>query len=73
MKNTASRVRFCIGCLTLLSVILAVWVSQWWLLLTVFISVGLIQSAFTEWCPMEKMLKKYCPKCKAENGTCEIK
>ena len=44
-------VRVVAGSVILLSVALAVWVSQWWLLLTAFVGANLIQSAFTGFCP----------------------
>jgi hypothetical protein len=39
------------------SVVLAVAHSPWWLALTGFASLNLIQSAFTNWCPMVSFLK----------------
>ena len=35
----------------LISVALVHWVSEWWLLLTAFVGINLIQSAFTGFCP----------------------
>ena len=46
-----SFVRVLAGCMILLSVALAHFVSQWWLLLTCFVALNLIQSAFTGFCP----------------------
>lgn len=37
---------------------LAHWVSEWWLLLMVFVGVNLIQSVLTGFCPAEIILKK---------------
>jgi Protein of unknown function (DUF2892) len=51
-------IRIIAGTFILLSVALAVWVSPWWLLWTAFVGANLIQSAFTGWCPAEKLLKK---------------
>ncbi|MCE9612767.1 MAG: DUF2892 domain-containing protein [Lentisphaerae bacterium] len=51
-------VRVVAGCMVLLSVALAHWVSPWWLCLTAFVGVNLIQSAFTHFCPAEMLLKK---------------
>lgn len=53
-----SAVRIMAGVMVLLSLALAHWVNQWWLLLTVFVGVNLIQSALTGFCPGEFMLKK---------------
>ncbi len=49
-------VRILAGTLVLISVALAIWVNQWWLLLAAFVGVNLIQSAFTGFCPAEKIL-----------------
>ncbi len=47
-----------IGTLVLLSAALAYWVSLWWLLLTAFVGLNLIQFGFTDWCLMKTMLEK---------------
>jgi hypothetical protein len=39
------------GVVVLLSLALGVWVSPYWLLLTAFVGLNLLQSAFTKWCP----------------------
>jgi hypothetical protein len=52
-------VRVWAGVVILLSVALAVWVNEWWLLLTAFAGINLIQSAFTGFCVPEIILKKY--------------
>lgn len=44
--------RLAAGIVILLSVSLAHWVSPYWLLLTAFAGANLLQSAFTNWCPM---------------------
>jgi len=44
------------GSVVLLSVILAHFVSPWWLLLTAFVGANLLQSAFTGFCPLAKIL-----------------
>jgi len=46
------------GFFILFSLFLAVFFSSWWLLLTAFVGVNLLQSAFTEWCPMMTFLEK---------------
>ena len=46
------------GSMVLLSVLLASYVSTWWLLLTVFVGANLLQSAFTGWCPLAIVLKR---------------
>ena len=44
-------VRLMAGVVVLLSLALAHYVSIYWLWLTVFVSLNLHQSAFTNWCP----------------------
>lgn len=44
-------VRMMAGVVVLLSLALAYWVSHYWLLLTTFVGLNLLQSAFTNWCP----------------------
>jgi DUF2892 family protein len=46
------------GFFILLSVALAHWVSPYWLLFTAFVGLNLLQSAFTNWCPMIWILQK---------------
>lgn len=53
-----NAIRVLAGSFVLTSVALAYWVSQWWLLLAVFVGVNLIQSAFTSFCPAEIFLRK---------------
>jgi hypothetical protein len=50
--------RMIAGGLILLSVILAVVWSPWWLLLTAFVGANLLQSALTKWCPMMTFLRR---------------
>lgn len=66
--KTESAIRVLAGCMVLLSISLAHWVSEYWLLLTAFVGVNLIQSAFTGFCPAEIILKKLGV-CK-EPGSC---
>ena len=46
------------GSMILLSVALVHFHSPWWLLLTCFVGLNLIQSAFTGFCPLELILRK---------------
>lgn len=50
--------RLAAGIVVLLSVSLGYWVSSYWLLLTAFAGANLLQSAFTNWCPMVWFLSK---------------
>jgi len=56
--KTENLVRVLAGSMTLLSVALVYFVSPWWLLLTCFVGVNLIQSAFTGFCPPTILLTK---------------
>ena len=53
-----SLIRIVAGSMVLLSVLLAAFVSQWWLLLTCFVGINLIQSAFTGFCPAEMLFRR---------------
>ncbi len=44
-------VRMLAGVMILISLALAHFVSPYWLLLTTFVGLNLLQSAFTNWCP----------------------
>ena len=44
------------GSVVLLSVALGYFVSPWWLLLALFVGANLLQSAFTGFCPLAKIL-----------------
>ena len=46
------------GAMVLLSVILTLWVSPWFVLLTVFVGLNLIQSAFTGFCPAAMLFRR---------------
>jgi glucan phosphoethanolaminetransferase (alkaline phosphatase superfamily) len=50
--------RLMAGVMVLLSVALTYFVSPYWMWLTVFIGLNLLQSAFTNWCPAMYLLKK---------------
>ena len=45
------------GFFILLSVLLAHYHSPYWLLFTAFVGLNLLQSAFTNWCPMMSILR----------------
>ena len=47
------------GSMILISVALAHFVSPWWLLLTVFVGLNLLQSAFTGFCPAAMVFAKF--------------
>ena len=49
--------RLMAGVMVLLSVALTYYVSHYWMWLTVFIGLNLLQSAFTNWCPAMAILR----------------
>jgi len=46
------------GFFILVSLLLAYYVSPYWLWFSAFVGLNLLQSAFTNWCPMVSILKK---------------
>ncbi len=52
-------IRLIAGTMVLLSLGLGWLVSQWFLLLTAFVGVNLLQSSLTRWCFMEDLLTKF--------------
>ncbi len=44
------------GVFVLVSVALGVWVSPWWFAFTAFVGFNLLQSSFTNFCPLERIL-----------------
>ena len=57
------------GVMIMLSLTLAHFFGEWWLLLAAFVGVNLIQSAFTGFCPAEIVLNKLG----LGNGACCVK
>jgi hypothetical protein len=49
--------RLIAGFFVLASVALGYWVSPWFFAFTAFVALNLIQSAFTDWCPMMSLLR----------------
>jgi hypothetical protein len=49
--NVERALRLTAGVVVLISLALAYYVSHYWLWLTVFVGLNLLQSAFTNWCP----------------------
>ena len=50
--------RMIAGFFILLSVVLAQLHSPYWLFFTAFVGLNLLQSAFSNWCPMITLLRK---------------
>jgi len=55
--NVERSLRLLAGVMVLVSLALAHWVSPYWLWLTVFVGLNLLQSAFTDWCPAMTILR----------------
>lgn len=53
-----NAIRILAGTMVLISVALAHWVHEAWLLLAVFVGCNLIQSAFTGFCPAEIIMRR---------------
>ncbi len=53
-----NKIRVLAGTLVLVSSLLALLVSPYWLALAGFVGINLIQSAFTNFCPAELLLRK---------------
>ena len=49
--------RLMAGVMMLLSLALAHFISLYWLWLTVFVGLNMLQSAFTNWCPAMNILR----------------
>lgn len=56
--NIERALRAIAGTFILVSVLLARYHSPYWLFFTGFVGSNLLQSAFTNWCPMITILKK---------------
>ncbi len=47
------------GSVVLISLVLSQLVSPWWLLLTAFVGLNLLQASFTGFCPLAILLRKF--------------
>jgi hypothetical protein len=52
-------IRLIAGTFIIISLVLAKFVSPYWLLFTLFVGLNLFQSALTKWCLMENILAKF--------------
>jgi hypothetical protein len=57
-------VRIFAGCVVLISLLIGtpaspLFLSQYWLWLTAFVGLNLMQSGFSRWCPLEIILRKF--------------
>ena len=53
-----NAIRILAGSMVLIGTAIAQWVTPWGHLLTAFVGVNLIQSAFTGFCPAENIFRK---------------
>lgn len=51
--------RLIAGLFVVISVLLGVYVNPWFLAFTGFVGLNLFQSAFTNWCPMMAILRRW--------------
>lgn len=51
--------RLIAGIMIAVSVVLTQFVHPYWVFFTLFIAANLAQSAFTKWCPMMTILRKF--------------
>ncbi len=66
-------VRLLAGSMVLISLVLAEWVSHYWLLLALFVGLNLFQSALTTWCPAEYILRAIGLKQADRETTCSLR
>jgi Inner membrane protein YgaP-like, transmembrane domain len=59
--NLEQYIRAIAGTFILVSLILGTLYSPYWYLFTAFVGANLLQSAFSKWCLMETILKKFLP------------
>jgi hypothetical protein len=52
-------IRAIAGTFVLASVALGYWVNPWFFAFTAFVGANLLQSAFTRWCLMEDILRRF--------------
>lgn len=53
-----NKIRAFAGSFILISLILSQWHSSYWLWFTAFVGANLLQSSFTGFCPLEKILQR---------------
>ena len=56
--SVENMIRMLAGTLVLLSLVLYYFVSPYWLLLTAFVGLNLLQSSVTRFCPAETIIRK---------------
>ena len=58
MMTVERYLRLIAGAIVLMTLVLSLYHSPRWLYVTGFVAVNLMQSAFTNWCPMMTFLRK---------------
>lgn len=56
--NVEQALRLIAGIVVLVTMLLGIYVHPYWFFMTGFVSLNLIQSAYTNWCPMMTILRK---------------
>lgn len=59
MNKVERTIRLFAGFMVTISLLLGFLVSPYWYLLTLFVGINMMQSAFTRWCLAEIIIKKY--------------
>lgn len=59
MNKVERTIRLFAGFMVTASLLLGFLVSPYWYLLTLFVGINMMQSAFTRWCLAEIVIKKY--------------
>jgi hypothetical protein len=59
MRKIERIIRAVAGSFVTISLILGYFISPYWYLFTLFVGLNLFQSAFTQWCLAEEILKKF--------------
>lgn len=57
--NVERYLRLIAGVVVLATLALGYFISPYWYLFTAFVGLNLFQSAFTNWCPMMTILRKF--------------
>lgn len=60
-----NKIRAFAGSFVLASLALGFWIHPGFYLFTTFVGLNLLQSAFTRFCPLERMLERFDPPCSA--------
>jgi hypothetical protein len=71
--NIERALRLIAGFFILLSVLLAHYVTPWWFLFTAFVGLNLLQSGFTNWCPMMWILERLDLQHKNDSDCCLVR